>query len=694
MSKNINSNNIYITDEISSDYKEIFFNLSQTNHFVIYKYNKNQNQDKTDIILQLNSSSQIPANIYLYNKKDINYDESTGEFKDFINTYKQELGISKEEFVFEVNEPECYIVISIPKLSSYDYVYIGKFIVFKIPVDLSLNEYLINNFYFFSYYGNNYTLQNFDYKYKFKINSNDINLKGNNNIYLHLLIKSNDSIHLKIFDDNNIQLFNNYTSSLDYYLNINDNNIYYIELIALLEEKNFPFSVYFETIDYKNKINYIGNNKTICKNFLGDSKYYFYDYINSQINEPLFYILSNSLFNKEMIIDYIELKNIIKNDFGNINIEELEEISLNRNFTSMKYKKEENNTYYYKYNKNLNNTSNYIIIIRIWAKYSEYLNLNFFCFKKLPFIRINNEYYEQIFNSSNYIDNIAYFYLSYNSDYNKAFDSIILYSNKKNTITLYNGIYDIVDGKESGILNNNKLLKINNIYNNYYSIKVINRQNLNFIFQLFCTSTNAVNLTSIDFNKDNPNKEVYMNESNIKEYYLLNNNEYNNELILDPIIIYGNITIKYFDFDSIEDDLNFSVKNIFNDEFNLEIINSPKKTNSSLELIVLNKNDYSFNKYSQGLIYINRYIPCIDNIFKEEFTPLYLEKKQNIYYEFDNSLNFQTVDYLITFNLKYYELSKNDYAIIIIENQTFYLNSEINFLKGKIYINNNKKIHL
>ena len=686
ISKYIKSIDINIYKDIS-DYEHIPLYLQNENHYSIFKYNKKR--EETHLILQLNTtSSYFPINIYFYNNNEINYNESSREFINYFKVYKQERFKENEEFEFELDSSteDYYLVFSV---SISNQSYNGSFTVFQIPVDILLNDVINNNNNFFFLYGNNYTSQRSEYKYVFTIDSNKLYNKENNEIYIHYLTKSLSSKNIIIKDNDDLNIYKNNTNNLDYYLNITKKSIYKLELIGLINDSN-PFSVYFEIVyGSKNQMKFIGDNQSVCKNILGESTYYFYDYINNtknQLNNSLFYVSYHSSLEKGIIVEYFTVKQ------DKVNADELYEIALNGNYTQMKYKKESNNIIYYKYHDEYNKINNNIIIFRIKPNFSKNLNLGEFCFKKLPLIEINSDSFEQKFNSNFILDKIGYYYLSYkNTYYNDSLSNIILYGTRKDSFEVYEGLYDIVDNNENKnknqlILNNDKFLVLNNIYNNY-SIKLINLEKFNYTFQIFLTSFKN---SSFYINKNEQNKEIYMNNS-IKEYHLINLNSKNEIFILEPRIIYGNFTVKYFDLDSIGNEQNLNIKDIFINNYNLEIIYNSKLTNTSLELIKIINNDFNSNLNFEGIIYINRY-NLSDNIKKGILTPFFLQKNKKISSKLMNDYNNNTLDYIIKYDHNYPDLLEENDIKINIGEEKLILNKKNNILKGHINNSNNGQL--
>ena len=680
MSKYIKSIDISTYKDIS-DYEQKSLYLQNENHYSIFKYNKNR--EETNLILRLNTtSSYSPINIYFYNNNEINYEESSGEFKDYSKLYKQEILNENEEFEFEFESDtkECYIVFSIP-ISNQSYN--GSFTVFQIPVDILLNEVMNNNNNFYFLYGNNYTSKSFEPKYVFRIDSNELYNKEDNEIYIHCLTKSFIPKNITIKDNDNLIYLENNTNNLDYYLNITKKSIYNIELIGLIND-NISFSIYFEILyDAKEKINFIGDNKSVCKYILGETVYYFYDYTNNiknQLNNSLFYVSYHSSLEKSIILEYFTLYNYTSQD--KLNVDELYEIASNGNYTQMKYQKEINKIIYYKYHDEYNRINNNIVIFRMKPNYSKNLNLDLFCLKKLPLIEINSDFFEIKFNSDFILDNIGYYYLSYkNTYYNDSLSNILLYASNKNSFEVYEGLYDIVDKNENEnkLIDNNDKLMFLNTTNINYSIKIINFGKFNYTFQLFLTSFKN---SSFFINKKDKNKEIYMNNS-FKEFYLINLNVENKLFVLEPRVIYGHFTTKYFDLDSIGNEPNLKIKDIFSSNYNLEIIYNSKLTESSLELIKIINNDFNSNVNFDGVIYINRY-NLSDNIIKGILTPFFLQKNEKISSKLMTYYNNQTLDYIIKYDPNYPELLEENHIKVNIGKERLTLNKKNNIVKGQI----------
>ena len=359
------------------------------------------------------------------------------------------------------------------------------------------------------------------------------------------------------------------------------------------------------------------------------------------MNNSLFYVSYHSSLEKSIILEYFTLYNYTSQD--KLNADDLYEIASNGNYTQMKYKKEINKIIYYKYHDEYNRINNNIVIFRMKPNYSKNLNLDLFCLKKLPLIEINSDFFEIKFNSDFILDNIGYYYLSYkNTYYNDSLSNIMLYGSNKNSFEVYEGLYDIADNNENKnrlIANNDKFMVLNTTNINY-SIKIINDGKFNYTFQLFLTSFKN---SSFYINKNEQNKEIYMNNS-IKEFYLINLNEENKLFILEPRVIYGHFTTKYFDLDSIGNEPNLKIKDIFSSNYNLEIIYNSKLTESSLELIKIINNDFNSNVNFDGVIYINRY-NLSDNIIKGILTPFFLQKNEKISSELMTYYNNQTLYY-------------------------------------------------
>ena len=683
MSKYIKSIDINTCKDIS-DYEHASLYLQNENHYSIFRYNKIR--EETNLIIKLNTtSSYFPINIYLYNNNQINYDESSGEFKDYSKLYKQEILKENEEFEFalEPETKEYYIVFSI---SIFNQSYNGSFTVFQTPVDILLNDVMTynNNFYFL--YGNNYTSKSFEPKYTFRIDSNELYNKENNEIYIHCLTKSLSPKKIKIKNNDELIFSENSINNLDYYLNITKKSIYNIELIGLIND-NISFSVFFEiSYDRKDKMKFIGDNQSVCKYILGESTYYFYDYIKttkSQLENSLFYVSYHSSLEKSFILEYFTVYNYTNQD-------ELYEIALNGNYTQMKYKKEINNIIYYKYHDIYNEINNNIVIFRIKPNYSKNLNLDLFCLKKLPLIEIHSDFFEIKFSSNFILDNIGYYYLSKKSSYyNDSLSNIMLYGSNKNSFEVYEGLYDIVDNNENEkklIANNDKFMVLNSTYIDY-SIKIRNFEKINYTFQLFLTSFKN---SSFYINKNDKNKEIYINNF-IKEFYLINLNRDNELFILEPRVIYGHFTIKYFNLDSIGNESILNIKDIFSNDYNLEIIYNSKLTESSLELIKIINNDFNSNINFEGVIYINRY-NLSDYIIKGILTPFFLHKNEKISSKFMTHYNNQTLDYIIKYDPNYPELLEENHIKVNIGKEILTLNKKNNIIKGKINTINEQTI--
>jgi len=687
MNKYIKSINLETYKDIS-DYQHISFYLQNVSHYSIFKYNGKRKE--SNLILQLNTtSSYFPINIYFYNNNEIKYNETSGEFEDYSKFYNQTKFKENEEFEFEFESDtkDCYIVFS---LSISNQSYSGIFTVFQMPVDILLNDIMTNNSNFYFLYGNNYTTKNFEPKYIFRIDSNKLYNNENKEIYIHCLSKSLDSKSITIKDNDDLILFENKTNNLDYYLNITKKNIYNIELIGLFNDSN-SFSVFFEILyNYKDKIEFIGDNKYVCKYILGESTYYFYDYINTtknQLENSLFYISYHSSLENMFKVEYFTVYNYTsRNKFI---ADELYEIALNGNYTQMEYKKDINNIIYYKYHDEYNKINDNIVIFRMKPYYSKSLNLNLFCLKKLPLIEINSDFFEIKFNSNFILDNVGYYYLSYkNTQYNDSFSNIILFGTDKNSFELYEGLYDIVDDNENEnrpISNKDKFIILNRTYQPY-TIKIINFEKFNFTFQLFVTSFKN---SLFYLNENDKNKEINMNNS-IKEFYLININRNDEIFILEPRVIYGHFTTKYFDLDSTGNEPYLNIKDIFSNDYNLEIIYNSKLSKSSLELIKIINNDFNSDISYEGVIYINRY-NLSENINKGILTPFFLEKNEKISSKFITNYNNQTLDYIIKYDPNYPELLEENYIKVYLDKEIVTLNKKNNIVKGKINNATNEK---
>ena len=689
--KYIQTIDVNITGGQIFDYTEMSMNLSSIEHYIIYKYNLKE--EKSNFILQLNSFSNIPINIYFYNNEKIDYKEN-GEFDNWETNYTSNINRDKEQFLFQAYKKECYIVFVINK--SYNLSYNGTFSVFQIPVDILLNEYLFNNSYFFYTYKNNYKFDNYNYR----IDSKHLSINTNNNvIYLHCMIKAKGTINITFRnDDDDLINEKKNISYLDYYLNISKENIYDIIINSYIKD---DLSVYYEIVYEKDTINFIGNNNTICRNILGEASYYFYDEITlGNIYESFYYILKYFLSLKDVFVGYFNSQNYI--DLKKINYEELYQMALKGNYTPMISKKEINDIFFYKYrNENLNITNNNIIFIQIKISNFNSLNLEKICIRKLPLTKLNINgigSYKKIYNNSCVLENIGYYYISY-INYSNLVKNIFLYISKVETITLYEGKYDIVEGDEiKENLSKNKILKlpIEKTIKNGYTLKILNKDNLKFIFELLYTSINYLE-TSIYLNHMHPNKEIFINGS-IQELYLLNNIQYlnyNDKIIIEPKIIYGNLTLKYFNLDFIENDFDFDIKNIFNNnsDYGFQNFDYPILSNSSFEIIKIINNNFESKKLSKGLLYINRYNEHMNYkyISKDILTPLYLIKKKNKSIAIDNSLDLKVIDYQISLDSNYLSVSEQFYITIKIKDQNLYLSKENNILKGKIYNSINKE---
>ena len=448
----IQSIEINIQESAIVDYKDIQINLNSTNNYIIYKYNINI--DKKDFILQLNSISNIPITIYFYNNNTLNYEES-GDFSNWDKEYISNVNDNKNEFLFQANKKVCYIIFTIKKTDKRNYTdYTGNFIIFGLPVDISLNDYFVNQSYFYYTYNNNYTLENYNNNYNYRINSYNLNY-NKNEIYLHCIVQSKGKNYVFINNgDNEVIYDKNNISYLDYYLNITRNvNTYNIQLIA---EKNIPFSIYFEILYENNKINYIGNNNTICNNILGEATYYFYDEISiSNINEPLYYLVNDNLSENVKKVRFYNPTEFI--DLKKVTNEELYQIALNGVYTPMTSKNKMNNINIYKYNNESKNMTNNIIFIQIIINNFQDLNLDKICIKKIPLVKLNIEsieFHKIIYNNTNQLDNIGYI-----PDKNFYASNIYKEVLESNSLKLFNFSNDIqsidINFTQPSIYNNN-----------------------------------------------------------------------------------------------------------------------------------------------------------------------------------------------------------------------------------------------
>ena len=648
---------IYICFEITSlsNFEEVSLSLTGTNHYAIYRFGRTTDttQTKSSITIESyiqtkrNYQTTITLSIYAYkcDESKILYDETLGKFSGNFRSFFTSLDEEYEEFNFG-HEKECnYLVFFIAKNSQQNFE--GKFVVFNTPVYTILNTVKMSKYYFL--FNNNY---NFN-EYNFFIDTYSFDLSKNIVVNCQMKTFSNNTFNFSVYPTNDI-IPENPITNLNYNIQLEQTTRYQIKLISNHDVKDTEikrFVVFFEIKENYNKISSLLNGAIICNNFLADSEfYYYYDISDMKLNENKYFILNFLIANlKELKLNYsIPSENI---DYNNISNDDLYELASQNNYSKLKRKSETNkNIIYYKYTQNLNSSNSNILFIKISATISNVndFTINQICTKNLQIEILNHNTYKKYFNSIPILNKIGYYYIPSKLILNNT----ILYCSKVDTAQIYEGEYDIVSGDANGKLISNKFFKFSNNYSNYdsgFTIITTSFGKENFLFQIENLDS-KINKTLLQFTFDSlnsyNNKEIKISE-NISELFIISsfrNKKIDDYFILDPKIIYGNLSISYLNLDNIENDENFDLQNLFStdikEKYNLTEIKFPQLLNNSNELVIITNNNFNIpEKSSFGLLYLNRYNNDKQNISLGELTPIMLNSTNLRSFYYDDLIN-------------------------------------------------------
>ena len=681
-----------------SEFEEISLSLSGTNHYAAYYYSTKNfpmtiKKSEVDLYLQIrkNYKTQSTLYIYYYNGKQnceetIQYDETKGTFSGYSQLFQTSLNQDYEEFNFG-QEKTCHILVFyIPKDSEQNYD--GNFIVFSTPVSVVLNELSMDKYYFI--FNNNYNSNN----YYFYINTEKLDLSQNIDVICQMKSATTDQIfEFYVYRGLNInmQLEKLYEESISNNLNFNikldQELIYLIQIESKHEEKSTEsskFAIFFEFKKNYNKTSSLLNGAEVCNNLISDSVFYYYYNINDmELNESKYFILNFRTDN----LNELKLEYSISNekiDFYNVSNDYLDQLASQNNYTNLKSKTgAEGNLIYYKFTKDSFSFLANIIFIKISANTNNVndFSINQICTKNLQKEVLNTTTYKKFFNSPSILNKTGYYYLPKQLVLNDT----ILYCSKIDTVTIYEGEYDIISGNSPGYLINDKIFPVPNIYNNTsngYTIIISNIGDDSFLFQLDTLDPKIKNsLLQFTFDSlySHNNKEIKVDE-NTNELFVLSsfkNKEKDDYFILDPKIIYGNLSILYLNVDNIENDENFDIKYLFSTKvkkkYNLNNLKNPLLLNNSNEFIIIINNNYKIaEKSSFGLLYLNRYQNNEKTFSLGELTPIMLNNSNKQLYYFINFPN-RKLYYQFLLGAKY---NKNIFIEIKIGNKNLNLTNQ------------------
>ena len=666
-------------------YKEELVNLYEDNpqQFYLYENAKFLQENTYDIIIQVKNilKQYNDAKIYIYASDTYYY--NIGNIIKFNETNKELIDYENKFDVSYFNEN--YTELSICKNNIfYKYYYIVfiksntinnfkcSFILFNTLDEIELiPNNSINNFYY--RYKNNYSYTNYIFKINTKYISNKDKYKYCN---VQFLASFEDILfNLNIFkiNDNrtNFHQISNFDNinSLDYTLEINDTQIFYIN-VSYIKLNNMhdydnnikSFSIFFNFLSLNlnsfQKIPDFSQKFT----FLAKKEYYFYSLLDISTNYSnnmtildnfLFYIIKHNS-NDDILInnDYYSLDYLIYNNSNDncsiINNEFITNIIIsNKNyFIKSKYFFDEyKSTFYYKVKINKYDNINKLLIIKIYSNDNTIKNIlaiKSIYFRALPLTLLTDNMYNykksfiQYYTPNNILDSIGYYYIP-----NKIIiKNKILYCPYENTMNLFFGEFDISESIMLPSAENQKLVIIhpNNI-TLFNGITVVTNSRSNYFIQYGEIDDIILNNIKINYfmNDDKLNKEIAIND-NIKELYFFNIYNFNSSFILDMTLIFGNVSMEYLSFDSLSDtDKNFY--NIF--PFNKELLNKKIKTInnptlidiSNIEVIRIINNQYinetensNTKNIIKSLFYIKKH-KLYSEIEENLFLPLFISSK-------------------------------------------------------------------
>ena len=717
-----------------TSYKEQIIELNKDNPCITYFYNNtffNYKNQKYDIILQLKNKSISSGNIYLYVYSTNIIIQNLSELLKFNETSREFINYQKKILLnniidtyneFSISNGDC------SKNECYNYYYLlfqktnyieninNFFLLFNTLDEINLGDNLVSynklgNYYL--RYKNNYATKIYNFKIQPKVIMNrflNIQLSPSNN---------NSIFSIKIFnisENKNILYNNNSFNSFSHFMEVKGNSSYYIKLIFCNEkinENNNSFSIFFEFTNQNMKYPHIIPNEAKLLNFFVHDVYYFYGLINPSkiINNKMFYALNYYYSNENSLVinnnNYFSLDYLLYNDISinentikNYNfINNIINNSSNNFINTISYTEEINAIIYYKINTVQSDNNNLLLILKLYVKKNiDKLKINSAYFRDLPLIELSDEVnnlYMKTFLPKNILDNIGYYYIPLKNIYKNK----IIYCPYKKTMSLYLDDYDIVDNKIMPTIDDQILYKIlpANETTSPYDILTVKTFNLNRkYFIQFGTINNTIfkNLYIIKYReKQHLNKKFKIYSENTTELYFFSSYKFDDNLLLDVNLIFGNITVEYLNINSLPDK-DKAINNIF--PFNYEILDKKiiicKKplyinSSSSIELIKVTNN--VINKNSQkSLFYILKY--DLSAIIREsEYYPIYI--KANQYYtspKISESLINKNIKYQF-FMINYgkntyynYSIYFNDFLIILDSNSEHNktLNRKINYM--------------
>ena len=713
----------YIPPVAITSYKEQIIQLNNDNPFFTYYYNNtffNYENTNYEIILQLKNLSVSSNNIYLYIYSTntfiqnlfelIKFNETSGEFINYqekillsniVDTYS-EFSISNGE----CSKNECYnyyylLFQKMKKDNNFD----NSFLIFNTLDEINLGDNLVpydetGNYYL--RYKNNYIAKTYNFKIEPKIIINS---------FLHIQLSSsnkNSIFAIQIFDINenkNILYQNNSFNSFSHFIEVNDNTSYFIKFISSNEninEEDNSFSVFFEFTDKNMEFPQSNPKEAKLLNFFVHDKYYFYELINTKdiINNKIFYSL-NYYRNKDSLIinnfndfslDYLLYTNISLNESVIRNSNYIKNIinDPNNNFiNATSFIESINAIIYYKINTVQNPDENFLLILKLFINNSNNDKLKIISayFRDLPLIELSdeiNDSYMKYFFPNNILNNIGYYYIPLKNIYKNK----VIYCPYKKTMSIYLNDFDIVDNKIMPTVDDQLLYKIlpaneTTSPNDVLTIKTFNLNKKYFI--QFETINDIIfkNLYIIEFGEtQHLNKKVKINSKNITELYFFTVYHFNENLLLDVELVFGDITIEYLNI-NILPDKNKTINNIL--PFNYENLdkkiiqyNKPLYIDSStsIELIKIT-NNVIYKNTQKTMFYFLKYV-LSGVIIENEYYPLYIKADQNY-------LSPKISNNLVNKNINY------QFFIVVYDNNIHY-NYSINFNDFQFILDSDSKL--
>ena len=707
---------INLIQSLKSEYiypfSEKNFSLTNTNLYKIYILYPKITDLNNEIYFQITSNSNGKAKLcvsYFQNeiKENINYNPFTNEFINCQKIFNIESIGKVEEYNITYNfnstnylSPNANgfysIGLYIDKKSSNEFS--GTITVIITNKMIQIDKDILSKYLFFK---NNYLSKN----YSFIIYPNK-SIKKNLHIQIETLNNKN-SFNLGVIKDNdnfmmeeklNISSYNNF-------LDVSNEGNFYILNISFLEDNinlnNNDFAIYFEYSSFNNNIMPLTSN-VIEANFLTKSDYYFYHDIKESNSSDKFFYLANDFTQKRGAIALSFLDIDIKlNDVNDINIKNQIYLS---NFSNCKSRFNGNSLTVFKCTKNginLKNNSN-ILILKLSSTGFNSLKIRTIHFKEFKKIVINdniNELFYQSFNSELLIDKVGYFYIPKLNNNTKR---QIIYCSKDNSMTVYNGDYDLIDQNLEIRYDKIRMFKIshnNEDYsgNNFNGLTIITNNKVdNYFIQITDIDKDIYDNLLIEKISDKlqVNREIKFNIP-IKNYYIFYQNDFTEDylnIIFDIVMIYGNLDIKYIDIDSISvKDFNLKKVLSFNQEdYSIIDLNHPTLVKKTTEFIKIINNNYNSKYYFKAKFYLNKYF-LEENKIWNSLIPIYLNPLESKKYSLDNL--YGNTSYMFKLGNKYNDNpnNKNDSVVkIIIGNYLVYnifnLTNSNNFIKGNIHI--------